>query len=146
MGRYMGLDYGSKTVGVALTDPMKVIVSPEETITRDREGKIRATLRRITEIASWKEVEKIVVGDPVNMDGSRGERSERSRDFAEQLRYRLNCEGLDIPVAMWDERLTTVGADEILEESEVAARDRKTYIDKIAAALILEDYMKSETK
>lgn len=146
MGRYMGLDYGSKTVGIALTDPMKVIVSPEETVVREREGKIRATLRRITELAAWKDVEKIVVGDPLNMDGSRGERSGKSREFAEQLRYRLNCEGLDIPVVLWDERLTTVGADEILAESEVAPEDRKTYIDKIAAALILEDYMKSENK
>jgi len=144
MGRYMGLDYGSKTVGVALTDPMKVIVSPEETIIREREGKIRATLRRITDLAADRDVEKIVVGDPMNMDGTRGERSEKSREFAEELKYRLNCEGMDIPVVLWDERLTTVGADEILAESEISTKDRKTYIDKIAAALILEDYMKSE--
>lgn len=142
MGRFMGLDYGSKTVGVALTDALNVIVSPEETIVREREGMIRPTLRRITELAKTKDVECIVVGDPVHMDGNTGERSEKSRQFAEQLRYRLHCEGLEIPVEMWDERLTTAEADEILAESMVAPKDRKTYIDKIAAALILEDYMK----
>jgi len=142
MGRYMGLDYGSKTVGVALTDSMHVIVSPEETIFREREGMLRPTLRRIVQLVLEKEVELIVVGDPVHMDGTGGERSEKSCKFAEQLSYRLHCEGLEIPVEMWDERLTTAEADEILAESEVAAKDRKAYIDKIAAALILEDYMK----
>jgi len=142
MGRYMGLDFGSKTVGVALTDALNVIVSPEETIVREREGMIRPTLRRIVKLVQEKDVECIIVGDPVHMDGYRGERSEKSRKFAEQLEYRLQCEGLDVKVGMWDERLTTAEADEILAESEVAAKDRKTYIDKIAAALILEDYLK----
>lgn len=142
MGRYMGLDYGSKTVGIALSDEMKIIASPEETVFREREGKIRQTLRRITQLAAEKNVETIVVGDPVNMNGTRGERSEKSRAFAEQLRYRLSCEDMDIPVVMWDERLTTVEADGILEESEVDPEKRKTYIDKIAAALILDDWMK----
>ncbi|MCQ2400887.1 MAG: Holliday junction resolvase RuvX [Lachnospiraceae bacterium] len=146
MGRIIGLDFGSKTVGVAVSDPMKVIASPLETIVRDRESKMRPTYRRILEIASQTEAEIIVVGDPVNMDGSRGERAEKSAAFAEELRYRLECEGMDIPVVMWDERLTTISADEILSEAEVAVKDRKTYIDKIAAAFILEDWMKNNRK
>ncbi|MDO4488248.1 MAG: Holliday junction resolvase RuvX [Eubacteriales bacterium] len=142
MGRLMGLDFGSKTVGVALSDELQVIASPVETITRDRESKIRPTLRRLSDIAALKDVELIVVGDPVNMDGSSGERSLKSREFAENLRYRLMQDGLNIEVVMYDERLTTIGADEILEEANVRASERKTYIDKIAASLILETFMK----
>ena len=138
----MGLDYGSKTVGVALSDPFGTIASPLETITRDREGKLRETFRRIAEIVREQEVERIVVGDPVNMDGTAGERAQKSREFAENLRYRLTCEGLSVPVLLCDERLTTVGADEILDEAGVPKRERKTYIDKIAAALILEQCLK----
>ena len=141
MGRIMALDFGSKTVGVALTDPMKMICSPEETITRDREGKMRQTIRRIIQLVCEKDVEQIVVGDPVHMDGSDSERSEKSRKFAEDLRCRLRQEGLDVPVAMCDERLTTVSADEILSETGVAKADRKTYIDSVAASLILHDYL-----
>lgn len=146
MGRIIGLDFGSKTVGVAVSDPMKVIASPMETIVRDRENKMRPTFRRILEIASQTEAETIVVGEPLNMDGSRGERAQKSAAFADELSYRLRCGGMDIPVVLWDERLTTVSADEILSEAEVAAGDRKAYIDKIAAALILEDWMKNKRK
>lgn len=146
MGRIIGLDFGSKTVGVAVSDPMKVIASPFETIQRDRESKLRPTFRRILEIAEQTEAEMIVVGDPVKMDGSRGERAEKSAAFAEELRYRLMCAGMDIPVVLWDERLTTVSADEVLSESGVAASERKTYIDRIAAAFILEDWMKNRRK
>ena len=143
MGKLMGLDYGSKTVGVALSDSLQVIASPLETIVRERESKMRATFRRLTDLVKNENVELIVVGDPLHLDGSRGERSERSRSFAEELRFRLHLEGIEIPVVLWDERLTTVSADEILEESGVERSERKTYIDKIAAALILEDYMKN---
>lgn len=146
MGRIIGLDFGAKTVGVAVSDPLKIIASPLETIVRERENKLRPTYRRIIEIAAENEAETIVVGDPVNMDGSRGERAEKSAAFAEELEYRLMCEGMDIPVVMWDERLTTVSADEVLSEAEVVSRDRKTYIDKIAAAFILEDWMKNNGK
>ena len=146
MGRIIGLDFGSKTVGVAVSDPMKVIASPMETIVRERESKMRPTYRRILEIASQMEAETIVVGEPLNMDGSRGERARKSAAFADELMYRLKCEGMDIPVVLWDERLTTVSADEILSEAEIPSGDRKTYIDKIAAAFILEDWMKNNRK
>ena len=144
MGRIMGLDYGSKTVGVALSDEMKVISSPFETVVRDRETKMRPTMRRLCDIALSQEVELVVVGDPVNMDGTSGERSAKSRKFAEDFKYRLLQEGLDIPVVMQDERLSTVGADEILEEAEVSKGERKTYIDKIAASIILREFMNKQ--
>ena len=141
MGRILGLDFGSKTTGTALSDPLKTIASPLETIKRDKEGKLRPTLRRIVEIAVQNDVELIVLGEPLNMDDTRGERAEKSAEFKKMLEHRLEMDGLNIPVVLWDERLSTVGADEILEESGIVSSERKQYIDKIAAALILEDYM-----
>ena len=144
MGRIMAVDFGAKTAGVALSDPGKIIASPYETIVRDREGKIRATYRRLIDIAASEDVERIIVGYPLNMDGSVSERAEKSRAFSEELLHRLIMEGLgNVEVELWDERLTTFGADEVLEEAGVEAGERKQYIDKIAAALILEDWLKN---
>ncbi len=143
MGRLMGLDFGSKTTGVALSDPTQMIASPLETITREKEGKIRPTLRRIAELAAAEDVELIVLGYPLNMDDTRGERAEKTEEFKALLERRLEAEQLSVPVVLWDERLSTVDADEVLEEAGVAASERKQYIDKIAAAFILEDYMKN---
>ena len=128
---------------MALTDPLQMIASPLETIKREKEGKLRPTLRRITELAAANEVERIVLGYPLNMDDSRGERAQKTEEFKALLERRLEAEGLEIPVTLWDERLSTVDADAVLEEAEVAASERKQYIDKIAAAFILEDYMKN---
>ena len=143
MGRLLGLDYGSKTTGVAMSDPMQLIASPLETIKREKEGKIRPTLRRIIELAAENDIERIILGYPLNMDDTRGERAEKTEDFKELLEHRLEADGLNIPVTLWDERLSTLDADEVLAEAEVAAADRKQYIDKIAAAFILEDYLKN---
>ena len=143
MGRMMGLDFGSKTVGVAMTDALRLIVSPFETIVRDKENKIRPTLRRIAALCEEQDVELIVVGLPLHMDGTAGERVQKTEEFCELLRSRLSAADLDIPVVLWDERLSTQAADEILEQSGVKNSERKTYIDKIAAALILEDYMRN---
>lgn len=145
MGRILGLDFGSKTTGTALSDLLKTIASPFETIKRDKEGKLRPTLRRIVEIAVQNDVELIVLGEPLNMDDTRGERAEKSAEFKKMLEHRLEMDGLKIPVVLWDERLSTIGADEILEESGIVSSERKQYIDKIAAALILEDYMNNSS-
>ena len=142
----MGLDYGSRTVGVALSDELGLIASPYETVTREKEGKLRPTLRRILEICRDEAVDRIILGLPLNMDGSRGERAEKTEAFRELLRSRLLSEGMEPDIILWDERLSTVGAMEILEESGVPASERKTYVDKIAASLILEDYMKNGDK
>ena len=128
-----------------MSDPLKTIASPLETIKRDKEGKLRPTLRRIVEIAVQNDVELIVLGEPLNMDDTRGERAEKSAEFKKMLEHRLEMDGLNIPVVLWDERLSTVGADEILEESGIVSSERKQYIDKIAAALILEDYMNNSS-
>ena len=134
--RIMALDFGSKTVGVALTDPLGYTCQPFETITRESEKKLRRTLARLEAIAEEYQVEKIVLGLPVNMDDSVGERAQKSLEFKEKLESRLK-----LPVIMQDERLTTVAADEILDEMEIPVNERKKYIDQIAASIILRDYL-----
>lgn len=134
--RIMGLDYGSKTVGVALTDALGITAQPLETITRDSEKKLRRTLARIEQLVKEHEVDEIVIGLPLNMDDSEGERAVKAREFAEKVGARTG-----LKITMQDERLSTVTAMETLSEMGVKGRDMKTYVDKIAAAYILEDYL-----
>lgn len=134
--RIMGLDYGSKTVGVAVTDDLLITAQPLETIERAQENKLRRTLARIEEIIKEYDVCEVVVGLPLNMDDTAGERAEKSREFAEKIQRRTG-----LPVHMQDERLSTFAAEETLDEMGVRTRDQKQYIDKIAAAFILEDYI-----
>jgi putative Holliday junction resolvase len=136
--RLMGLDYGSKTVGVALSDPLLMTAEPLETIVRKEENHLRRTLARIAEIVREYEVTEIVLGNPLYPSGDESERSAVTRAFKEQVEKRTG-----LPVAMFDERLTTVEADEALSEMGVKAKDRKKYIDQVAACLILKDYMGS---
>ncbi|QFJ55735.1 Holliday junction resolvase RuvX [Pseudobutyrivibrio xylanivorans] len=136
MSRILGLDYGTKTVGVAMSDPLLLTAQEFETITRERASALRHTLVRIKEICEEYQVEKIILGYPRNMDDSEGFRCEETLEFKKLLEKRV-----DIPIELLDERLTTVYADEILEESGVAKRDRKKVIDQIAAAIILQDYL-----
>ena len=134
--RLMGLDFGSKTVGVAVTDPLGLTACGVEIVRREHENKLRKTLARIESLIKEYKVEKIILGYPLNMDDTAGERAVRSEEFARLLQQKTS-----LPVFLWDERLTTVEADEILEESGVHVSERKRYIDKIAAQLILESYM-----
>ena len=116
--RILGLDYGTKTVGAAVTDTLGITVQPLETITRDSDSKIRPTLRRIEEIIESMGVEEIVLGLPLNMDGSEGERAMRSRQFADIIERRTG-----LPVHLLDERLTTVEAEEILGACGIMKKD-----------------------
>ena len=134
--RLLGLDYGSVTVGVAVSDGLGITAQALETIKRNRENQLRGTLRRIEEIIEEYDVEAIVLGLPKNMDDTLGERALKSLEFKETLIKRTG-----LPVFMWDERLTTVAADEVLSDMDVKREERKKYIDKIAAAIILQDYM-----
>ncbi len=136
--RVMGLDYGSKTVGVAVSDPLGVTAQGVETIVRKEENKLRQTLARIEELVKEYEVEKIVLGFPKNMNNTIGERAEKSLELKEKLERRIG-----IPVIMWDERLTTVEAERTLIETKVRREDRKKYVDKIAAVFILQGYLNS---
>ena len=134
----MGLDYGSKTVGVAISDPLCITAQGIETIQRKEENKLRKTLARIEELVKEYEVEKIVLGFPKNMNNTIGDRAERSLELKEMLERRTG-----LPVIMWDERLTTVEAERTLIESNVRRENRKKYVDKIAAVFILQGYLDS---
>lgn len=136
--RVMGLDYGSKTVGVAISDPLGITAQGIETIHRKAENKLRQTLARIEELAKEYEVDRLVLGFPKNMNNTIGDRAEKSLEFKEMLERRTG-----LPVVMWDERLTTVEAERTLIESKVRREDRKKYVDKIAAVFILQGYLDS---
>lgn len=142
--RIMGLDYGSKTVGVAISDELLMTAQPKETIFREKETKLRKTLARIAELVEKYEVDLIVLGLPINMDATHGERVEKSILFRDVLKKRLDALfEREIDVKFVDERLTTREADEILAMSKVPKSERKEYVDKIAASLILKDYMEN---
>jgi putative Holliday junction resolvase len=134
----MGLDYGTKTVGVAISDALGWTAQGIETITRKDENKLRRTLARIEALILEYEVEKIVLGLPKHMNNDMGERAEKSLEFREMLMRRTGLE-----VVMWDERLTTVQAERVLMESGVRRENRKQYVDQIAAVLILQGYLDS---
>lgn len=134
--RILGLDYGSRTVGVAISDPTGLIAQPLKTITRERESMLRKTLSEIQEIVREYEVDRIVLGLPFNMDDTEGERARKTREFREKLRLRT-----DVPIIFMDERLTTVAAQEILDDSGIPRSEQKKVIDQVAAGLILQTYL-----
>ena len=136
--RIMGLDYGSKTVGVAISDALGITAQGIETICRKEENKLRKTCARIEALIEEYEVERIVLGLPKHMNNDIGERAEQSIAFGKMLTRRTGLE-----VVMWDERLTTVEAERTLIESKVKREDRKKYVDKIAAVFILQGYLDS---
>ncbi len=138
--RIMGLDYGSKTVGVAVSDPLGLTAQGVETIPRAQENKLRRTLARIEQLAAQYEVGAIVLGFPKNMNNTVGDRAEKTLAFQEMLERRT---GLD--VFMWDERLTTVEAERALMEGGVRRENRKAHVDRIAAVFILQGFMDSPT-
>lgn len=139
--RMMGLDYGSTTVGVAMSDALGYTSQPKETIVREKENHLRRTLAKIAELTEENEIGLIVLGRPVRMDGTDGTRVAKTEEFREALEKRVN-----VPIVWQDERLTTVEADEILEEMGIPKSERKKYIDSIAASIILRDYMNGEKK
>jgi len=136
--RVMGLDYGDRNIGVAISDAFRWTAQGIGIIERRREG---GHLDRIAELVTEHEVSEIVVGLPKNMNGSVGPRGEISIAFAEELQQKL-----DLPVHLWDERLTTVSAERTLIEADVSRKKRKQVIDKMAATLILQNYLDSKTK
>ena len=134
--RIMGLDYGTKTVGVAVSDPLGLTAQAVETIERKEENKLRRTCARIEELIEQYGVEKIVLGFPKHMNNDIGERAEKSLEFRDMLHRRTGLE-----IVMWDERLTTVAAERTLIESNVRRENRKKHIDQIAAVFILQGYL-----
>ena len=136
--RIMGLDFGSRTTGVAVSDPLGITAQGVETIVRKDENKLRQTCARIEELIKEYEIEEIVLGYPKNMNNTAGERAEKTEEFKAMLERRTGK-----PVILWDERLTTVAAERVLMESGVRRENRKAVVDKIAAVLILQGYLDS---
>ena len=134
--RILGLDYGSKTVGVAVSDPLGFTAQGVEIIRRKSENKMRQTLARIEELIAQYQVEEIVLGLPKNMNNTLGDRAEKSLELKETLERRTG-----LPVVMWDERLTTVSANRVLMETGVRRENRKEHVDEIAAVFILQVYL-----
>ena len=141
MIRIMGLDFGSKTVGVAVSDPLGITAQGIEIVRRTSENKLRKTLARIEELVKEYEVTEIVLGFPKNMNNTIGERAEKSLAFKEMLERRTG-----LPVVMWDERLTTVAANRTLIEGGVRRENRKDYVDMLAAVYILQGYLDSRER
>ncbi|MBR6476819.1 MAG: Holliday junction resolvase RuvX [Lachnospiraceae bacterium] len=134
--RIMGLDFGSKTVGVAISDALLITAQGVEIIRRKEENKLRQTLARIEELIAEYEVDRIVLGKPKHMNGTEGVRVELTEEFKEKLERRTG-----LPVIFWDERLTTVAADRTMMEAGIRREHRKEYVDMIAATFILQGYL-----
>ena len=134
--RILGLDFGSVTVGVAVSDPLNLTAQGIEVIRRKQENKLRQTLARIEQIIAEFNVELIVLGYPKNMNNTIGERALKSEEFAEHLRRRTGLE-----VILWDERLTTVSAHQAMDEANLSIEKKAMVVDKIAAVFILQSYL-----
>lgn len=131
--RIMSLDVGSRTIGVACSDVLFLTAQGVETI---RRTSLEADFNRIRELIASYEVEEIVVGMPKNMNGTKGDRAIKTEEFVAKLK-----EVVDVPIAFWDERLTTVMAERSLIEADVSRKKRKAVIDKMAAVVILQGYL-----
>ena len=134
--RIMGLDYGSTTVGVAISDELMITAQGIEIIRREKENKLRKTLARIKQLIEEYDVNLIVLGYPKNMNNTIGERAKKSEEFAQVLKKKTNLE-----VVLWDERLTTVAAHNAMLEGRLSKENRKKVVDKLAAVLILQGYL-----
>ncbi len=133
--RILALDHGTKRIGVALSDQLKMIAQPLEFIPTEPFGDF---LTRLKELIRTKEVELILVGMPRNMDGSYGEAAGKVREFVTVLK-----EAITVPLQLWDERLTSSQANRVLIQGNVRRADRKEKVDKMAAAILLQSYLDS---
>jgi putative Holliday junction resolvase len=136
MKRVMGLDYGSKTVGVAVNDLLGLTAQAVETIQRSDENNLKGTISRLGELIESYEVETIVLGLPVNMNTTSGERVAKTEKFKRRLEREFGLE-----VVFEDERLTTAGAMRFMEDTAMSGKKKKQVVDKMAAAIILQSYM-----
>ncbi|MBP5458734.1 MAG: Holliday junction resolvase RuvX [Clostridia bacterium] len=133
----LSVDFGDARTGIAVCDPLELLASP---VTVIHETYLPKVAKQVSELAAEHHAELVVVGDPVNMDGTRGERSEKCREFAELLEREYG-----LHTAMMDERLTTVEAHRALNATNVRGKERKNVVDAVAAVIILEDYLKTRS-
>lgn len=139
--RILGLDYGSRTVGVAVSDPLMLTAQAVETITRKEENKLRRTLARLEVLAKEYEVSEIVLGLPKNMNNTIGDRAEKTMAFGAMVERRTG-----LKVVYWDERMTTISAERVLMETGIRREHRKEVIDQVAAVFILQGYLDSRNE
>lgn len=134
--RILGLDFGSLTVGVAVSDQLGFTAQGIEVIRRKQENKLRQTLARIEEIIKEYNVELVVLGYPKNMNNTVGERAQKTEEFSEMLKKRTGVE-----VVLWDERLSTVSAHQSMIEGGMRREKRAEIVDQVAAVFILQNYL-----
>ncbi len=135
--RILGLDYGEKTVGVAISDETETIARGIEIIRRDKEESIKKSVARIKELIEEFDVQRIVLGYPKNMDGSEGFRCEKTIEFKERLHR--NFKKMDI--VLQDERYSTVSVTKVFQEAKMKKEEQKEVVDMMAAVLILQNYL-----
>lgn len=140
--RILGLDFGEKTIGVAISDPFGWTAQGLEIIRRDKEESVNKSIERIGQIIKEYGVLKVVLGYPKNMNNTIGERGEKTQAFKQKLEKTFK----DIEVILWDERLSTVGAERSLLEADLSRKKRKNVIDKMAAVFILQGYLDSKAR
>lgn len=131
MNRILGVDYGQARIGVAISDELLMLAHPLETVKAGKDS-----MARIAQIVKDKNVGAVVVGIPRRMSGELGPAAEEALQFAEKLKQQLSCE-----VVTWDERLTTVAANRALRDAGKKTRDTRTYVDQVAAQMILQGYL-----
>ena len=131
--RIMSLDVGSRTIGIACSDALLMTAQGIETI---RRTSLEKDFNRLQELIAEYEVHELVVGMPKHMNGTKGERAEKTEEFVEKMK-----EVIDLPVSYWDERLSTVMAERQLIAADVSRKKRKSVIDKMAAVVILQGYL-----
>lgn len=140
--RILGLDFGDKTIGVAVSDPFGWTAQGVEIIRRDNPAEFKKSMRRLAELVEQYQAETIVLGYPKNLDGSEGERCVKTRDFSERIKRRFP----KLEVILWDERFSTIAAERSLREAQLSHEKRKSVIDKMAAVHILQGYLDSKTR
>jgi putative Holliday junction resolvase len=136
--RFLGLDIGTKTVGLALSDVMRVIATPTETL---RRGKFGDDAKKLFDMVQKHDVAALVLGLPMNMDGSEGPRCQSVRQFAANMLAHFEKQGQDIDIVFWDERLSTVTAHRVMIDADLSRKRQAEVVDKMAAAVILQGYL-----
>ena len=126
----MGIDLGTKRIGIAISDYNQKIATPLQTLDKSKQGKL---LDKLRSIISENDIKGIIIGNPINMDGTYGKSSQSAKDIAINISNKI-----DIPVSLWDERLSTVGAFNLSSELDINVSKREKDIDKFAAAFILQ--------
>lgn len=140
--RILGLDFGDKTIGVAVSDPFGWTAQGVEIIRRDNPMEFKKPMRRLAELVEEYQAEVIVLGYPKNLDGSEGDRCRKTQDFCERIQRRFP----KVEVILWDERFSTIAAERSLREVGLNHEKKKSVIDKMAAVHILQGYLDSRAR